>query len=119
LDTFLAYIPYVVAAWLFLVGVYGIATSRNLIQLTICLGVVQSSTYVLLLAAGYRFGTTAPIFSDVPPGTPAADPVTHALVLTDIVVGATVSALLLAVCIQIQRYLGSLDTSAKNPLRNR
>ena len=48
-----AFLPYLVAAWLFVIGLYGIATSRNLIHMTVCLAVVQSSTYVLLLSAGY------------------------------------------------------------------
>ena len=85
-------LPYVTAAWLFLIGLYGITTSRNLIHLVICLAVAQSATYVLLLTIGYRRGAGPPIFYDVPPGTPAVDPVVQALVLTDIVVGATVTA---------------------------
>ena len=52
----LGLLPFVVAAWLFLVGLHGIVTSRNLIHLIICLSVAQSSTYVLLLAVGYRVG---------------------------------------------------------------
>jgi multicomponent Na+:H+ antiporter subunit C len=42
--------PYVVAVLVFLVGIAGIATSRHLIHLIVCLGVAQSGTYVLLLA---------------------------------------------------------------------
>jgi multicomponent Na+:H+ antiporter subunit C len=42
-------LPYIVSVWLFMVGIYGITTSRNLIHLIICLAVAQSSTYVLLL----------------------------------------------------------------------
>jgi multicomponent Na+:H+ antiporter subunit C len=105
----LDYLPYLVAAWLFLVGLYGIVTSRNLIHAVICLAVVQSSTYVLLLAIGYRRGATAPIFLDVPVGTRAVDPVVAALALTDVVVGATVTALLLALAVQIHKRLGTLD----------
>ncbi|HTH96697.1 MAG TPA: NADH-quinone oxidoreductase subunit K, partial [Stellaceae bacterium] len=84
----LSMLPWLVAAWLFGVGLYAIATSRNVIHLIGCLSVVQSSTYVLLLAAGYRKGAGAPIFYTHPPGTPAVDPVVQALVLTDIVIGA-------------------------------
>jgi multicomponent Na+:H+ antiporter subunit C len=102
-------LPYLVAAWLFLIGLYGIVTSRNLIHAVICLAVVQSSTYVLLLAIGYRRGGTAPIFLDVPVGTRAVDPVVGALTLTDIVVGATVTALLLALAVQIHKRRGTLD----------
>jgi multicomponent Na+:H+ antiporter subunit C len=105
----LDHLPYVVAAWLLAVGWYGVITSRNLIHLVLCVSVVQSSTYVFLLAIGYRTGATAPVFNDVPLGTPAVDPLVQALALTDIVVGATVTALLLALAIQAQRSSGTLD----------
>ncbi len=103
------FLPYAVAAWLFFVGLYGIVTSRNLVHLANCLGVVQASTVVLLIAIGYRRGATAPVFSGVPPGTPVVDPVVQALTLTDIVVGAVVTALLLALAIQAQRHFNTLD----------
>ena len=88
----MSFYPFVVAAWLLLVGLYGIVTSRNLIHLIVCLQVVQASTYVLLLSIGFRHDATAPVFAEVPVGTPAVDPVVQALALTDVVVGATVSA---------------------------
>ena len=88
-------LPWLVAAWLFGIGLYGIVTSRSYIHLIGCLSVCQSATYVLLLAIGFTWGAGPPIFYDHPPGTPAVDPVTHALVLTDIVVGAASTALLL------------------------
>src|SRR5579859_4393230 len=87
----MSFFPYVVAVWLFVIGLYGIVTSRNFVHLVICLAVLQSSTYVLLLSIGYRVDGTAPVFAGVRVGTPAVDPVVQALMLTDIVVEATVS----------------------------
>jgi multicomponent Na+:H+ antiporter subunit C len=113
----LEYLPYLVAAWLFLIGLYGIVTSRNLIHAVTCLAVVQSSTYILLLAVGYRRGATAPVFLDVPVGTRAVDPVVASLVLTDVVVGATVTALLLALAVQIHKRLGTLDPEQIHAMR--
>jgi multicomponent Na+:H+ antiporter subunit C len=52
------------------VGLYGIVTSRHLVHQIVCLIVVQSSTYVLLLGVGYRRGAAAPYFSDVSVHTP-------------------------------------------------
>jgi multicomponent Na+:H+ antiporter subunit C len=105
----MSYLPFIVAAWLFIVGLYGIATSRNLIHMIICLGVMQTSTYVLLVAIGYRTGQPAPVFKDMPVGTPAVDPIVHALMLTDIVVEATVVAVLLALAMQAFERTGTLD----------
>jgi multicomponent Na+:H+ antiporter subunit C len=102
-------LPYLVAAWLLLVGLYGVVTSRNFVHLAVCVSVMQSSTYVLLLAVGYRKDATAPIFKDVPQGTRAVDPVVQALVLTDIVVAVTVTALLLALAIEAKRHAGTVD----------
>jgi multicomponent Na+:H+ antiporter subunit C len=112
MSEILAYLPYLVAAWLLLWGFYGIASSRNLIHLVICLALLQSSTYVLLLAIGSKAGGVAPVFADVPQGTPAVDPVVQALMLTDVVVEATVVALLLAVAVQAHQRGGSLDPRA-------
>jgi multicomponent Na+:H+ antiporter subunit C len=102
-------LPYVVAIWLLLAGLYGIVTSRNLVHQVICLSVVQASTYLVLLAIGYRAGAAAPVFLDIPAHRTAVDPVVQALSLTDVVVGATVSALLLAIVVQAHKRTGSLD----------
>ena len=110
-------LPWIVAAWLFGIGLYGIVTSRSYVHIVGCLGVCQSATYVLLLGLGYRRGAGPPIFYDHPPGTPAADPVVHALVLTDIVVGAAVTALLLVIALQVQKRRGPLDPRALRPMR--
>lgn len=103
------YLPFVVVAWILSVGLYGIITARHLVQQIMCLIVVQSSTYVLLLGVGYVTGAVAPYFSDIPIHTPAVDPVVQALALTDVVVEAAVTALLLAFAIQAQKRFGTLD----------
>lgn len=113
----MSYLPYGVAIWIFLVGLYGLITSRNFVQLIICLSVVQSSTYVLLAAIGYRSGAAAPIFADIPQGTPAVDPVVQALMLTDIVVEVTVVALLLALAVQTHKRHGTVDPDKLRALR--
>jgi multicomponent Na+:H+ antiporter subunit C len=104
-----SFLPYAVATWLFLIGLYGIVTSRHLVHLIVCLTIVQSSSYVLLLAIGYRTGAQAPVFADIPTGTPVVDPVVQALTLTDVVVEATVAALLLALALQAQKRFGTVD----------
>ncbi|HEX5617374.1 MAG TPA: cation:proton antiporter subunit C [Solirubrobacteraceae bacterium] len=111
-------LPYVVAVWICLAGLYGIVTSRHLLHLIISVSVLQSSTYVLLLAVGYREGGAAPIFIDIPPGTPAVDPIVQALALTDVVVGGAVTALLLAIAVQIEKHLDTLDPDELDPLRD-
>jgi multicomponent Na+:H+ antiporter subunit C len=103
------FFPFVVVAWILAVGLYGIITSRHLVHLIICLIIVQSSTYVLLLGVGYKTGAVAPYFFDIPLHTPAVDPVVQALALTDVVVEAAVTALLLAFAVQAHKRFGTLD----------
>ncbi|WP_409467687.1 sodium:proton antiporter [Streptomyces sp. HC307] len=111
-------LPYLVAAWVFLAGCHGLATSRNLIHAVGCLSVCQAATYVLLVAVGYRDGATAPVYSDTEPGSrPVVDPVVQALALTDVVVGATVTALLLALVMQTAKRHGTVDPDKLSELR--
>ena len=110
-------LPYLVAGWIFLAGVYGLVTSRDLIHAVGCLAVTQSSTYVLLLAIGYRDGGTAPVYSDVPTDVRVVDPVVQALTLTDVVVGATVTALLLALVIQLHKRHGTVNPDELSELK--
>ena len=113
----MSYLPYIVAAWLVLVGLYGIVTSRNLIHLAVSLTVMQSATYVLLLAIGYKNRSTAPIFYGVRVGSRAVDPVVQALTLTDVVVEATVAAVLLALTVQAHKRFGTVDPDELGHLR--
>lgn len=102
-------LPFVVVVWVTAVGLYGMVTSRHLVHQIVCLIVVQTSTYVLLLGVGYRTGGVAPYFSDVSGPVRMVDPVVQALALTDVVVEAAVTALLLAFAIQAHKRFGTLD----------
>lgn len=114
----MSFLPYAVAVWVLLVGLYGVVTSRHLIHLIVCLSVAQSSTYILLLAVGYRRDYSAPVFIDIPRNTDAVDPVVQALTLTDVVVGGTVTALLLAIAVQMEKRMDTLDPDELDPLRD-
>jgi multicomponent Na+:H+ antiporter subunit C len=103
-------LAYGVVVWLIVIGLYGVVTSRNLIHLVVCLSVAQSATDVLILEIGYVNGGHAPVFVNLPthPG-PTVDAIMQALSLTDVVLGAAVSALLLALAVQIHKRTGTLD----------
>lgn len=110
-------LPYVVAVWVLAWGLYGVVTSRNLIHLVVCLSVAQAASYVLLIAVGYRDGGAAPIVLGLPPGTMVVDPVVQALSLVDVVVEATVAALLLAITVQTHKRFGTIDPDELRALR--
>ena len=110
-------LPYLLSAWLFLIGFYGVVTSRHLVHLAVCLTVMQSSTYVLLLSIGFESkGATAPIFKGVGLNTKAVDPVVQALTLTDVVVSVVVLALILALAMQAHHRAGTVDPDRLNEL---
>jgi multicomponent Na+:H+ antiporter subunit C len=114
----MSFLPFAIAAWLFLAGLYGIVSSRNLIRAILSLTVVQSATYLVLLGVGYSKGAQAPIFADIPQTSKAVDPVVQVLVLTDIVIEATVTAMLLALAVQAHKRFGSLDPQDLRALKD-
>lgn len=109
---------YLVAGALLLMGAAGIVVSRNLIHAVVCLSVAQAGTYVLLLSVGYQRHAPAPVFgSTSPPSKQVVDPVVQAMCLTDIVVSATITSLLLALAIQIAKRHATVDPDELNALR--
>jgi multicomponent Na+:H+ antiporter subunit C len=108
----MSWLPYAVVIWVFVIGLYGVATSRNLVHLAVCLTVAQSATYLLLLSVGYVKGGTAPIFKGLSRGSKLVDPVVQALTLTDVVVSVAVLALILALALDAHRDAGTADPDA-------
>jgi multicomponent Na+:H+ antiporter subunit C len=109
---------YLVAGYLLLLGTYGIVRSRHLVHAVVCLSVAQSGTYVLLVAVGYQHGAAPPVFgSTSPPSRNVVDPVVQALTLTDVVVSATITALLLALTVQVAKRHGTVDPDELRSLR--
>ena len=114
----MGFFPFAVAAWLFVIGLWGIVSSRNLVRSVLCLTVVQSSTYLVLVGVGYRSAGKAPIVADIPVVEKLVDPTVQVLVLTDIVIEATITALLLALVIQGHKRFGSVDPANLRSLRD-
>ena len=79
---------------------------------------VQSSTYLVLLGVGYVNGGKAAIFADITQVSKTVDPVVQVLVLTDIVIEATITALLLALVVQAHKRFGSVDPDDLRALRD-
>ena len=83
------------------------------------LTVVQSSTYLVLLGIGYRTGGQGADRRRHPARhSKLVDPVVQVLVLTDIVIEATVTALLLALVVQAHKRFGSVDPAELRALRD-
>ena len=114
----MSFLPFAVAAWLFVIGLFGIVTSRNMVRTVLCLTVVQSSTYLVLIGVGYRSGGRTPVLADIPATSKLVDPTVQVLVLTDLVIEATITALLLALVVQAHKRFGSVDPAELTPLKD-
>ena len=91
---------------------YRLGTFGREFKIIIGLDMAETGVNILIVAAGYIKGNTAPIFSKASL-TPAqmTDPVPQALVLTSIVIGFGVTALALALVVRLYQKTGSLDVS--------
>ena len=102
-------IVFLLAVFLFLVGLYGVVTKRNLIKIVIGIAIMEYSVNLFLILVGYVRGGTAPILSGEITEKVFVDPLPQAMVLTAIVIGLATTALLLAIAIRIYKRYGTFD----------
>lgn len=100
---------YLLSIVLFLVGLYGVLSKRNLIKIVIGLAIMEYSVNLFLILVGYVSGGTAPIIDGDAGGRLFVDPLPQAMVLTAIVIGLATTALLLAIAIRIYKKYGTFD----------
>jgi multisubunit Na+/H+ antiporter MnhC subunit len=110
-------IVYLLCFVLFLVGLYGVITRRNLIKIAISLSIMEFSIFLLFALVGYVDGGVAPIVDPANPVLTYVDPLPQALVLTAIVIGLATTAMLMAVIIRLYRKYGTFDIREINSLR--
>lgn len=104
---------YMLALALFLVGVFGIFTQRNIIKLIVSVSIIENSVNLFLVLTGYRKDGAAPIITErISQSDLAAvsvDPFPQAMVLTSIVIGLSVLALMVALALRIYHRYGSYN----------
>jgi len=117
----LGIVAVVVGFLLILVGIWGILTRKNIIKIVIGFSVFDTGLHMVMVGVGYVKGGTAPILDGaIAPGTALTsivDPVPQALVLTAIVIGLGVTALMLAYVVRLFEYRKSLDISSYEDLK--
>ena len=98
---------------LILIGAYGALTNRNLLRMVVAFTIADSGVNIVIVAIGYMRGRTAPILDAAVSAQDAVqriiDPVPQALVLTAIVIGVGVTALMLAYAYRLVAQKRSLD----------
>jgi len=122
-------VPYVLTMVLLAIGVYAIACKRNLVKVIIGVMVAEYAVNLFLILMGYRFGGRAPIRTaamDRAAGAADAakafaagsvDPLPQALILTSIVIGLGLVALLAAMAIRLHEKYGTFDVAEMKKLQ--
>lgn len=99
-----------------LIGLWGMLTHRNIMRIIISFVLIGTGFNVVMVASGYVTGGTAPIIDGAlaldEVATRAIDPVPSALVVTAIVIGFSVTAVMLAFAIRLYAAKKTLSIDA-------
>lgn len=94
---------------LFSIGLYCILRRRNLIKIIIGIAIVEYAVNLFFILVGYRMHGRAPIYSPDQEILNMVDPLPQALVLTAIVIGLAVTALIAAIAMRVYEKYGTFD----------
>ena len=101
---------YILTMIIFLLGVYAAVAKKNLIKIVIGMLIIEYAVNLALVLVGYRSEGVAPILSK--PGqltTDFVDPLPQALIVTSIVIGLAMAALMVALCVRLYQRYGTFD----------
>jgi multisubunit Na+/H+ antiporter MnhC subunit len=88
-----------------------------MIKIIIGMSIIDYSLYMFLVLIGYRLQGRSPIHDKAREVTNMVDPVPQALVLTAIVIGLAVLALMIAIAIRLYEKYGTFDITEIKKLR--
>ena len=109
---------YILCFILFLTGLYGVITRRNLLKIVISLALLEFSLLLMLALIGYVEGGKVPIVTGPDTGLEVyVDPLPQAMVLTAIVSGFATTAMLMAIAIRLYRKYKTFDIREISNLR--
>jgi multisubunit Na+/H+ antiporter MnhC subunit len=101
---------------LILIGLWGMLTHRNILRIIIGFSLIGTGTHIVIVAIGYVTNGTAPIIDRALSASEAAsravDPIPSALVVTAIVIGMAVTAVMLAYAIRLYDSKKTLSIDA-------
>ncbi|MDD2689890.1 MAG: sodium:proton antiporter [Candidatus Omnitrophica bacterium] len=100
---------YLLCLTLFCIGLYGVLRKRNIVKIIIGLAIIEYSINLFFVLLGYRFHGRAPIDAQDQNILNMVDPLPQALVLTSIVIGLGVTALLISIAIRLYEKYGTFD----------
>lgn len=100
---------YMLCLLLFAVGIYCLLVKKNLIKKIIGLGITEYAINLFFILLGYRNNAEAPILDKNIRITNFVDPLPQALILTSIVIGLGVTALMVAIAVRVYEKYRTFD----------
>lgn len=94
---------------LFSVGLYAIMVKRNLIKIIIGIIITEYAVNLFFILVAYRLEGRAPILAPDQIVKNMVDPLPQALVLTAIVIGLAVTALIVSIAVRVYEKYGTFD----------
>ncbi len=110
-------ILFIACIGLFLIGIYAVATKRNLIKIAIGFCMMEYAVNLLFAFIGFKKNALAPIITSQTLERNFVDPIPQALVLTSIVIGLGTTALILSLIVRIYEKYKTLDIKEIRKLR--
>ena len=114
-------LAYALAMILFGVGLYGVVCKKNAVKIIISLLVMTNAVNLFIILIGYRSQGIAPVMTkgqDVAEfAAHSVDPLAHAIVITSIVIGLSIIALMIAIAIRLYDRYKTFDTSKMKDLK--
>jgi len=108
---------YLLCLALFCVGLYGVLRKRNIVKIIIGLAIIEYSINLFFVLLGYRFHGRAPIDAQDQNILNMVDPLPQALVLTSIVIGLAVMAVLISIALRLYEKYGTFDITKIKQLK--
>ena len=112
---------YALCLILIAIGLYGVMVKKNTVKIVLGLVIMEYGVHMLLILIGYRYQGDFPIIEK---GADAAlfakgavDPLPQAMVLTSIVIGLGIVALMVALCIRLYERYGTFDITQMRRLK--
>jgi multicomponent Na+:H+ antiporter subunit C len=108
---------YLLCLVLFSIGLYGVLRKRNLVKIIISLGIIEYAMNLFFVLLGYRHQGRSPLDAHEQAIFNMVDPIPQAIVLTSIVIGLGITALVIAIAIGIYDKYGTFDITKIKKLR--
>ncbi|MEJ6950852.1 sodium:proton antiporter [Natronospora cellulosivora (SeqCode)] len=108
---------HIVFLLLFMLGLHTVLIKKSLIKIVIGLNLMEAAVFFWVIAVNYR-GGIIPILTVSNEIKDVVNPLPQALILTGIVIGASTTAFLLTLVIEINKYAKIIDLDLLKGLRD-